>query len=93
MSGHEVSVKERLRIAISDFCLWRTDNAMCDPYECEFCPVNMTYDMTRPDTLFAKREAERCLVDNGIDPDEVHKVLQALGYILLDEELYPEDQL
>lgn len=36
-------------------------------------------------------KAEQCLVDNGIEPDEVCVVLQALGYILLDEELYPEE--
>lgn len=35
-------------------------------------------------------KAEHCLVDNGVDPDEVCTVLQAIGYILLDEELYPE---
>lgn len=34
--------------------------------------------------------AEQCLIDNGIEPDEAQTVLQALGYILLDEELYPE---
>lgn len=32
--------------------------------------------------------AEQCLIDNGIDEDEVETVLQALGYILLDTELY-----
>lgn len=36
-------------------------------------------------------KAEQCLIDNGIDSDEACTVLQALGYILLDEELYPED--
>ena len=36
-------------------------------------------------------KAEKCLVDNGIDPDEAQTVLQAIGYILLDEELYPDD--
>lgn len=35
--------------------------------------------------------AEKVLVDNGIEPDEACVVLQALGYVLLDEELYPED--
>lgn len=34
--------------------------------------------------------AKQCLVDNGIDVDEAETVLQALGYILLDSELYPE---
>lgn len=36
-------------------------------------------------------KAEQCLVDNGIEPDEVSVVLQALGYILLDADLYEED--
>ena len=36
------------------------------------------------------KAAEQCLIDNGIEPDEVKNVLQALGYILLDEELYED---
>lgn len=36
--------------------------------------------------------AEQCLIDNGIEPDEASVVLQALGYILLDEELYPDEE-
>lgn len=32
--------------------------------------------------------AEKVLVDNGIDPSEAETVLQALGYVLLDTELY-----
>lgn len=31
----------------------------------------------------------RVLIDNGIDPDEAEVVLQAIGYTLLDEELFP----
>lgn len=34
--------------------------------------------------------AEKCLIDNGIEPDEASTVLQAIGYILFDTELYPE---
>lgn len=34
--------------------------------------------------------AERVLTDNGIDADEAETVLQAIGYVLLDTELYPE---
>lgn len=34
--------------------------------------------------------AKQCLVDNGIEPDEAETVLQALGYILMDKELFPE---
>ena len=34
--------------------------------------------------------AERILADNGIEEDEVEVVLQAIGYALLDTELYPD---
>lgn len=33
-------------------------------------------------------DAEKCLVDNGIEKDEAKNVLQALGFILLDKDLY-----
>lgn len=33
------------------------------------------------------------LIDNGIDEDEAEIVLQAIGYTLLDKELFPEDNL
>ena len=36
-------------------------------------------------------KALQCLIDNGIDQDEACVILQALGYILLDEELFPEE--
>lgn len=39
-----------------------------------------------------RSKAEQCLIDNGIEPDEAPVVLRALGYILLDEELYPEEE-
>lgn len=35
-------------------------------------------------------KAKQILVDNGIEEDEVETVLQALGYALLDVELFPE---
>lgn len=35
-------------------------------------------------------KAIQCLTDNGIDQDDAYVILQALGYILLDEELFPE---
>lgn len=38
------------------------------------------------------KKAEQVLVDNGIEQDEAATVLQALGYALLDKELYPEQQ-
>lgn len=39
-----------------------------------------------------RKRAEQVLIDNGIEPDEAPVVLQAIGYVLMDEELYPEDQ-
>ena len=47
------------------------------------------------EAIFDERisKAEQCLIDNGIEPDEAPIVLQALGYILLDEELYPEEEV
>lgn len=35
-------------------------------------------------------KATQCLTDNGIEEGDAWVVLQALGYILLDEELFPE---
>lgn len=37
------------------------------------------------------RNAEKCLIDNGIEAEEAATVLQAIGYILLDMELYPDN--
>lgn len=34
--------------------------------------------------------AKQCLIDNGIECDEADTVLQALCYILLDTEIFPE---
>lgn len=36
------------------------------------------------------KKAEKILVDNGIEEEEASTVLQAIGYALLDTELYPE---
>jgi hypothetical protein len=36
--------------------------------------------------------AEKVLVDNGIEEDEASTVLQAIGYSLLNTELYPEEE-
>jgi hypothetical protein len=38
-----------------------------------------------------RSKAEQCLIDNGIATNDAPIVLQVLGYILLDEELYPEE--
>ena len=37
------------------------------------------------------QRTEQVLIDNGIDEDEAQIVLQAIGYTLLDLELYDED--
>ena len=37
------------------------------------------------------KETKKCLIDNGIETDEASTVLQAIGYILLDMELYPDN--
>lgn len=34
--------------------------------------------------------AEQVLIDNGIDPDEASTVLEAIGYVLLNIDLYKE---
>lgn len=36
------------------------------------------------------KRAEQVLMDNGHDLDDAQDILQALGYVLLDVELYPE---
>ena len=35
------------------------------------------------------KRAEQILIDNGIESDEASTVLQAIGFALLDEDLYP----
>ena len=39
-----------------------------------------------------KEKAKQILVDNGIEEDEAEIVLQAIGYALIDTELYPENK-
>lgn len=36
------------------------------------------------------QRAEQVLMDNGHDLDDAQDILQALGYVLLDVEVYPE---
>ena len=51
-------------------------------------PVSPAKTAGIPNTSIKK--AEQILVDNGIEQDEAATVLQALGYALLDKELYPK---
>jgi hypothetical protein len=57
-------------------------NAIPTEYDILSCVEKYSYDSSK---------AEQCLIDNGIAPDDAPIVLQALGYILFDEELYPEE--
>jgi len=49
--------------------------------------IQVTKTITKNDI----KNAEKVLADNGIEIDEVSTVLQAIGYVLLDTELYTED--
>ena len=53
-----------------------------------------THRTTDEETIYDERisKAEQYIIDNGIEPDEAPVVLQALGYILLDEEPYSEEE-
>lgn len=65
---------------------------VCKPVgfqECEFIEKRATHPRPELNQETIKR-AEQVLIDNGIDPDETQTVLQVLGYILLNEELYPD---
>lgn len=41
----EREVKSALKKAISNFCRWRVNNAICNEDDCEFCPVNDTFSL------------------------------------------------
>lgn len=42
-------------------------------------------------SVSARDNAVKVLIDNGIEEDEAETVLQAVGYVLFDKELFPED--
>lgn len=46
--------------------------------------IELNKKITKEDIL----RAEKVLEDNGVEKDEVQTVLQAIGYVLLDTELY-----
>lgn len=56
---------------------------------CEETPIKVRTEIYKADIL----AAEKCLIDNGIEADEAQTVLQALGYVLLDIELYGNEVL
>ena len=62
----------------------RTEDGM---YGCEWNIEEVDFEM--PPIHKSKVEAaEKVLIDNGIEEDEASTVLQAIGYTLLDVELY-----
>lgn len=40
----------------------------------------------------AIEDCVRILIDNGIEINKADAVLQAIGHVLIDTELYPEDE-
>ena len=75
---------------ISDLCTTRkkAEESLIN----EFRQNDLKVFNKRQDQKIRIQKAEQCLIDNGIDEDEVSTVLQALGYILLDSELYPNNE-
>lgn len=54
--------------------------------------MNPIYLCSRSINEVQINKAIQCLIDNGIEADEAEVVLQALGYILLDKELFPKEE-
>lgn len=71
-------------------CGYETHNPNQHGCKCPVCGFIADIDKNRVEREKVEL-AEKCLLDNGIDADEVQVVLQAIGYILLDQELYPDD--
>lgn len=53
-----------------------------------------TFGITSQETVPEEKiaSAKQCLIDNGIEDDEAETVLQALCYILMDTEIFPEEE-
>lgn len=53
-----------------------------------------TFGITSQETVPEEKiaRAKQCLIDNGIEDDEAETVLQALCYILMDTEIFPEEE-
>ena len=58
-----------------------------DSYGCEWNIEEVDFEMP-PINKSKVEAAEKVLVDNGIEEDEASTVLQAVGYALIDAELY-----
>lgn len=58
-----------------------------DSYGCEWNIEEVNFELP-PINKSKVEAAEKVLIDNGIEEDEVSMVLQAIGYTLLDVEIY-----
>ena len=54
----------------------------------EETPLKVRASVTKADI----KRTEQVLIDNGIEPDEAQTVLQAIGYTLLNVELYGNEK-
>lgn len=98
------SKEECLEEIKSDMLSWREAhkdegceidvNKMCGHFDydttdgCEWNVEEVELPIPTDDKIKA---TEQILIDNGVDEDEANTVLQAVGYALLDTELYPEE--
>lgn len=60
-----------------------------DYHGCEWNVEEIDYPCPNKDVI---KKTEQVLIDNGIEEDEASTVLQAIGYTLMDTELYPDDE-
>lgn len=68
------------------------NSAWCENMNHDNCDWKISeFNISEYITPAQKQKAEQILIDNGIEEDEVQIVLQALGYALLDTELYPDN--
>lgn len=54
-------------------------------------PKEIEIKVDRTITAQNINKTKKVLIDNGIEEDEAEIVLQAIGYTLLDIELFPEE--
>lgn len=86
--------EKKMRIAIDNYFKLYCDanTSIRDAFEKGFRTGVTRALVERPSIdKFRIRKAEQILIDNGIEDDEAATVLQAIGYALLDTELYPDN--
>lgn len=82
----EVDVSEVYPNMADDISEWLSDRY-------GYCHEGFRYELEGDGKAITKDKieaAKRVLVDNGIESDEADTVLQAIGYALLDKELFGE---